>query len=67
MGSKRGWSRKPKVMEMFLRIWMIGLTLLGAYLFQQGWKALKDHWEAMKVTWRMVTNLMKRSLIREYG
>lgn len=67
VGSKRGWSYKPKVMEMFLRIWMIGLTLLGAYLFQRGWKTLKEQWESVKVTWHMVTNLMKRSLVREYG
>lgn len=67
VGSKRGWSHKPQVMEMFLRIWMIGLTILGAYLFEQGWKTLKEDWEAMKVTWRAVTNLMRRSLIKLYG
>ena len=67
VGSKRGWSHKPQVMEMFLRIWMIGLTILGAYLFEQGWKTLKEDWEAMKVTWRAVTNLMKRSLVKLYG
>jgi hypothetical protein len=67
VGSKRGWSHKPQVMEMFLRIWMIGLTILGVYLFEQGWKTLKEDWEAMKVTWRAVTNMMRRSLVKLYG
>jgi len=63
VGSKRPWSHKPKVMEMLLRIWMIGLTLLGAYLFQEGWICFKQTWESVKKTWRAVTRLMKRSLL----
>jgi hypothetical protein len=66
VGSKRLWSRKAKVMEMFLRAWMIGLTLLGAYLFKLGWNALEITWEAMKKTWSCVTRLMMRSLILTY-
>ncbi len=62
IGSKRSWSHKPKVMEALLRIWMIGLTLLGAYLFQRGWKKFKETWQTMKSTWRAVTRLMLRSL-----
>ena len=66
VGSKRLWSRKAKVMEMFLRAWMIGLTLLGAYLFEQGWKGLETTWEATKKTWSCMTRLMVRSLILTY-
>ena len=66
VGSKRPWSRKAKVMEMFLRAWMIGLTLLGACLFERGWKGLETTWEAMKKTWSCVTRLMMRSLILDY-
>ncbi len=62
IGSKRTWSHKPKVMETLLRIWMIGLTLLGAYLFEHGWKQFKETWQTMKSTWRAVTRLMLRSL-----
>jgi len=65
--SKRRHSHKPQVMEMLLRIWMIGVTILGAYLFERGWKTLKESWQAMKVTWHIVTELMKRSLIMLYG
>ena len=64
VGSKRRWSRKPQVMEMLLRIWMIGLTLLGAYLLEKGWNGFQKTWKAMKKTWRGVTRLMKRSLIQ---
>lgn len=67
VGSKRVWSQKPKVMEMFLRAWMIGLTLLGAYLFEQGWNQFQQTWEAMKKTWHAVTDFMKRSLVKDYG
>jgi hypothetical protein len=67
VGSKRRWSQKPKVMEMFLRIWMIGLTILGAYLFQEGWKTIKNSWGAVKKTWQAVTDLMKVSVVRDYG
>ena len=63
VGSKRPWSHKPKVMELLLRIWMIGLTLLGVYLFQQGWMLFEQTWESMKKTWASVTRLMKRSLL----
>ncbi len=62
IGSKRAWSRNTRVMEMLLRIWMIGLTLLGAYLFEQGWKKFKETWQTMKSTWRAVTRLMTRSM-----
>ena len=62
IGSKRTWSHKPKVMETLLRIWMIGLTLLGAYLFERGWKTFKETWRTMKSTWLRVTRLMLRSL-----
>lgn len=62
IGSKRSWSRKPKVMETLLRIWMIGLTLLGAYLFERGWKKFKETWQTLKSTWKAVTRLMVRSL-----
>ena len=48
IGSKRTWSHKPKGMETLLRIWMIGLTLLGAYLFERGWKKFKEIWQTMK-------------------
>ncbi len=62
IGSKRSWSRNSKVMETLLRIWMIGLTLLGAYLFERGWKKFKETWQTLKSTWRAVTRLMVRSL-----
>lgn len=67
VASKRRWSQKPKVMEMLLRIWMIGLTILGAYLFEQGWKTVKNSWGAVKKTWQVITDLMKVSLVRRYG
>ena len=66
VGSKRLWSGKSKVMEIFLRAWMIGLTLLGAYLFEQGWNGFQTTWEAMKKTWSAVTRLLSRSLILTY-
>ena len=66
VGSKRPWSEKPKVMEMLLRAWMIGLTLLGAYLFEQGWNVFETTWEAMKKTWAAVTRLLSRSLTLTY-
>jgi hypothetical protein len=62
-GSKRKYSHKPKVMEILFRIWIIGLTLLGAYLFECGWMKFKQTWQAMKQTWRAVTTLMRRSLV----
>lgn len=66
VGSKRTWSGKAKVMEMFLRAWMIGLTLLGAYLFERGWNRFETTWKAMKKTWSTVTRLMIRSVILTY-
>ncbi len=65
--SKSLWSHKPKVMEMFLRMWMIGLTILGAYLFERGWTLLKDEWGAVKKTWQVAINFMRASLVRLYG
>jgi hypothetical protein len=60
--SKRYASHSLKVQEMLLRLWMLGLTLLGAYLFQQGLNLIKQTWKAMKVTWRWVTERMRLSL-----
>lgn len=60
--SKRYASHSPKVQEMLLRLWMLGLTLLGAYLFQQGLNLIKQTWKAMKVTWRWITERMRLSL-----
>ena len=65
--SKRGSSRNVKVMEHLLRIWMIGVTILGAYLFEQGWDTLQEQWGAVKKTWRVAINLLKASLVRLYG
>lgn len=65
--SKSLWSHKPKVMEMFLRMWMIGLTILGGYLLEQGWKTLQNQWQTVKRTWRLVTRIMRSSLVRLYG
>lgn len=67
VASKRGVSGNPKVMENLLRIWMIGITILGAYLFEQGWKMLKEQWGAVKKTWQVAIHLMKASLVRLYG
>lgn len=61
--SKRYASHSPKVQEMLLRLWMLGLTLLGVYLFQQGLDLIKQTWKAMKVTWRWVTDRMRVSLL----
>jgi hypothetical protein len=60
--SKRYRSHSPKVQEMLLRLWMLGLTLLGAYLFQQGLDLIKQTWKAMKITWRWITQRMRLSL-----
>jgi hypothetical protein len=65
--SKSLWSHKPRVMEMFLRMWMIGLTILGGYLFERGWETLRNQWQTVKRTWRLVTRIMRSSLIRLYG
>lgn len=60
--SKRYASHNPKVQEMLLRLWMVGLTFLGAYLFQHGLNLIKQTWKAMKVTWRWITERMRLSL-----
>jgi predicted RNA binding protein YcfA (HicA-like mRNA interferase family) len=67
VGSKRVWSRKSRVMELFLRMWMIGLTILGGYLFQEGWRTFQEPWRKAKKTWGLVTELMKRSLVMLYS
>lgn len=60
--SKRYACHHRKVQEMLLRIWMIGLTLLGAYLFQRGLNVIERTWGPMKVTWRWITESMRLSL-----
>jgi hypothetical protein len=60
--SKRYASHSPKVQEMLLRLWMLGLTLLGAYLFERGLDLVKQTWKSMKVTWRWITERMRLSL-----
>lgn len=60
--SKRYASHSPKVEEMLLRLWMLGLTLLGAYLFQEGLNLIKQTWKAMKITWDWITKQMRLSL-----
>ena len=60
--SKRYASHSPKVQEMLLRLWMLGLTVLGAYLFQQGLNLIKQTWKSMKITWRWITERMRLSL-----
>lgn len=63
IGSKRSWSHKPKVMETLLRIWMIGLTLLGAYLFERGWNKFKRNLADVEIDLAgAITRLMVRSL-----
>lgn len=61
--SKRYASHHPKVQEMLLRIWMLGLTLLGAYLFHRGLDLIHETWRTMKVTWRWITERMRTSLV----
>jgi hypothetical protein len=60
--SKRYASHSLKVQEMLLRLWMLGLTLLGAYLFAQGLNLIKQTWTSMKITWRWITERMRLSL-----
>lgn len=60
--SKRYASHTPRIQEMLLRLWMLGLTLLGVYLFQYGLKAIKQAWKSMKITWRWITERMTLSL-----
>ena len=61
---KRYRGRHLEAMETLLRIWMIGLTLLGAYLYEQGWHRFEQTWETMKKTWRAVAEQMRFSLLR---
>jgi hypothetical protein len=63
VGSKRCWTHKPKVMAMLLRIWMMGLTLLGAYLTELGWKINQPSWKTMKKTWATVVRRMRISIV----
>ena len=63
VGSKRCWSHKPKVMAMLLRIWMIGLTLLGAYLTELGWEVYQQSWKTVKRTWGTAVRQMRTSLV----
>lgn len=62
MGSKRCFSHKPKVMVLLLRIWMMGLTLLGAYLNALDWET-KQSWETVKRTWQTVVRRMRASVV----
>lgn len=60
--SKRYANHSPKVQEMLLRLWMLGLSLLGAYLFEQGLNLIKQTWKSMKITWRWITERMRSSV-----
>jgi hypothetical protein len=60
--SKHYASRSPKVEEMLLRLWMLGLTLFGVYLFEQGLNLIRESWKSMKVTWLWITERMRLSL-----
>lgn len=60
--SKHYANHHPKVQEMLLRLWMLGLTLLGVYLLQEGLNLIRQTWKAMKVTWRWITQRMRLSL-----
>ena len=60
--SKHYANHSPKVQEMLLRLWMLGLTLLGAYLFEQGLNLITQTWKSIKVTWRWITERMRLSL-----
>lgn len=60
--SKHYANRSPKVQEMLLRLWMLGLTLLGAYLIERGLDLIRETWKAMKVTWGWITRQMRLSL-----
>lgn len=65
--SKKHWNRDPSVMELYLRMWMIGLTLLGAYLVERGWKSFREYWGVVKQTWEAVAERMQRSLVSLYS
>jgi hypothetical protein len=60
--SKHYASHHSKVQEMLLRLWMLGLTLLGVYLFHRGLNQIKQSWQSMKITWRWITERMRLSL-----
>jgi len=60
--SKHYANHSPKVQELLLRLWMLGLTLLGAYLFERGLNTIHETWKAMKVTWGWITRQMRLSL-----
>ena len=63
VGSKRCWSKKPAVFERLLRLWMLGMTLLAAWLFQRGWKLAEETWRTLKKTWGWVTRQMRAPLV----
>lgn len=60
--SKHYANHSPKVQDMLLRLWMLGLTLLGVYLIQQGLNLIRETWKTVRVTWRWVTERMRLSL-----
>ncbi len=63
VGSKRCWSKKPEVFERLLRLWMLGMTLLAAWLFQRGWKIAEETCKTLKKTWGWVTRQMRAPLV----
>lgn len=65
--SKKHWSRDPSVMELYLRMWMIGLTLLGAYWVERGFERFRECCGVVKQTWKAVAERMQRSLISLYS
>lgn len=62
--SKHYANHHGPVQEMLLRLWMLGLTLLGAYLFQRGFSLLRQTWRSMKITWLWIVQQMRLSLVR---
>jgi hypothetical protein len=62
VGSKRCWSHNPHVCELLLRMWMMGLMLLGAYIFARGIALMSHNWKHMKRTWHWVTRQMMASV-----
>lgn len=60
--SKHYANHNPTVQEMLLRLWMLGLTLLGVYLLEEGWNIARQTWRSMKLTWRWITERMRLSL-----
>ena len=63
VGSKRCWSKKPEIFERLLRLWMLGMTLLAAWLFQRGWKLAEETWKTLKKTWGWVTRQLRAPLV----